>query len=59
MAHSLLSLPPHYMAGKNVLHEIRLDGRYLATECHSASICSLDGNEEYEHVHLKEKVVTA
>lgn len=50
---------PHYMPGKYVLNEIRLDGRYQAIECHSASIRSLDDGEGYEHIHLEEKSVTA
>lgn len=51
--------PEHYMPGKYVLNEIRLGARYLAVECHLARICSLDGNEGYEHIHLKEKSVIA
>lgn len=34
---------PQYMPGKYVLNKIRPDSRYLASECHLASICSLDG----------------
>lgn len=59
MAHSPTPPLQHYMLGKYVLNEIRLGARYLAVECHLARICSLDGNEGYEHKHLKEKTVIA